>query len=262
MDDRAAVGSRPGYWFPLVLLGFGLLGLLGWDSVTVTRWFAYTPDPFDHGFVSPAPLVAEGLSTSTTIAGRFETAWYPMRDWPWAALVIATLVATVIWYGRRAGRPVRTRVALALGCGVGASTCYVAAGIADAVPDPAGLLTSVGLPLFGLGALAGVWAYLERGPWRRKATVISAACLAVGVGAVLGAWSPGLLEPVLIVGGLLVLARLEHSRLLVVVAAAVLVAMLVFRFGTLSTLVPAVIVLAAAIVALTRHDRPPEAAAP
>jgi hypothetical protein len=78
--------------------------------------------------------------------------------------------------------------------------------------------------------------------------------LVVGVGTVLGAWSPGLLEPVLIAAGLVALAWYERSRLLVLVAGAVLAALVVIPDGTLSTLVPAVIVLAAAIVALARRN--------
>jgi hypothetical protein len=77
---------------------------------------------------------------------------------------------------------------------------------------------------------------------------------------VLGAWSPGLLDPVIIAGGLLILARYERSRLLAVVAVAVLVAMVVFPVGMLSTLIPAVMMLAAAIVALVRQSGAPEPA--
>ena len=81
----------------------------------------------------------------------------------------------------------------------------------------------------------------------------SAICLLVGTGTVLGAWAPGLLEPVVITGGLLALARFERSRLLAVVALLVLAAMLVFPVSTLSMLVPAMVVLAAAITVLVRQ---------
>jgi hypothetical protein len=137
---------------------------------------------------------------------------------------------------------------------------YVVVGMADTTTDPVKLVTSVGLPLIGLGVLATAWAYFRLGPWRRAAALISAACLVVGVGTVLGAWSPGLLDPVIIAGGLLILSWYERSRLLAVVAVAVLVAMMVFPVGMLSTLIPAVMILAAAIVALVRQSGAPEPA--
>ena len=64
MGARAAVGGRPGYWFPLVLLGFGLLGLLGWHSVRPDQgfgWFAYAPArTYDTGTVEETVLVRQG----------------------------------------------------------------------------------------------------------------------------------------------------------------------------------------------------------
>lgn len=262
MGDRAASGGRYGYWFPLVLLGFGLLGLLGWDSVRASQdfgWFSYTPmssDPvhLDTAILSPgADYQARAVS--------FNLTQYPMRDWPWAVLVTTTLVATVAWYGwraRRADGSVRGHVALAVGCGILVPAGHVVVGMADTTADPAKLVTSVGLPLIGLGVLAAAWACFRLGPGRRAAALISAACLVVGVGTVLGAWSPGLLDPVIIAGGLLTLARFERSLLLAVVAVAVLVAMVVFPVGMLSTLIPAVMMLAAAIVALVRQSGPPQ----
>jgi hypothetical protein len=186
-----------------------------------------------------------------------------MRDWPWAVLVTTTLVATAAWYGwraRRAGGSVRGHVALAVGGGIVVPTGYVVVGMADTTTDPAKLVTSVGLPLIGLGVLAMAWAYFRLGPGRKAAALISAACLVVGLGTVLGAWSPGLVDPVIIAGGLLALARFEHSRLLAAVAVAVLLVMAVFPVGTLSTLIPAVILLAAAIVAVVRQSGAPEPA--
>lgn len=112
-------------------------------------------------------------------------------------------------------------------------------------------MPSVGLPLVVLGVLAGL--YYRLGPRRRMAAVTSAVCLGAGVAVVLGAWSPGLLDPVLIAAGLLVLARFERSRLVAVVAVPVLVALLVVPDGTLRMLVPAVVVLVAAIAALVRR---------
>lgn len=245
MGDRAATGR--GYWFPLVLLGFGLLAMLGWDSVPDHGWFAYAPSPDGMG--------EYGVGNSVVLV-RFEQDQYPPRDWPWPVLVTATFVATVAWYGWRAGDPVRRYVALALGGGVAILVGYVATGMADVAHDPAGFVSSVGLPLLALGAVAGAWARLRPGPGRRVAALISVSCLVVGVGTVLGTWAPGLYDPVVIAVGLFVLARLERSRLLAAVAAVVLVAMVVFPTGTLSTLLPAALTLAGAIVALAHQSRP------
>lgn len=238
-----------------MLLGFGLLGLLGWDSVAAREdWFAYAPLSSEPGYVveGHAQLtVYYDAPLSSGLAGS------PLRDWPWAVLITATLVGAVAWYAwraRRAGGSVRAHVALAVGGGIAVPACYVVAGAADAIGDTAGLVPSVGLPLLGLGALTGAWAYFLRGPWRRTAATISVVALVASVGTVLGAWSPGLLDPLLIASGLLVLARYERSRLLAVVAGTVLVALVVFPDGTASMLIPAVIVLATAIVALVRRN--------
>lgn len=245
------VGGRHGYWFPLVLLGFGLLGLLAWHGLRAGQdygWFAYTPPPPD---TEEHTLIVVTYSTWPQAGlGR-----YPLRDWPWAVLVTATLVATVAWYGwraRRAGGSVRTHVILAVGGGIAVLFCYAITGMAGSFTDPAGLVTSVGLPLLGLGAMAGAWAYVQR---RRVAAVVSIACLVAGVGIVLGAWAPGLLDPLVIAGGLLALARYERSRVLAVVAGVVLVVMVVFPDGAPSMLFPAVVTLATGVVVLARQHR-------
>jgi hypothetical protein len=251
MGDRAATEDRYGYWFPLAFLGFGLLGLLGWQSVTAARdmdWFAYAPqdtagaiDLHAYQFVASAPAVAGS--------------W--RQDRPWAVLVTTALVVAVAWYAwwtRRAGGSVRAHVALAVCGGIAVPACYVVAAAAGAIADPAAMVPSVGLPLVGLGLAAAGWAYFRLGRWRRTAAVTGVVCLTVGGGTVLGAWSPGLLTPVLLTGGLLALAWFERSRTLVVVAGAVLLALVLIPEGTLTTLVPAVVVLAAAIVALVRRS--------
>lgn len=263
MGERAVSGGRYGYWFPLVLLGFGLLGLLAWDSVAARAdlgWFAYAPlspetghdvDTIDTiGTIAQMSAYREEPLSSGLAGSR-------LRDWTWAVLVTVTLVGTVAWYARRArraGGSVRTHVALAVSGAIAVPACYAVAGAADVMADPAELVRSVGLPLLLLGALLGAAAYFRVGPWRRTAATIGVVCLVAGVGTVLGAWLPGLLAPVLIAAGLLAIARYERSRLLAVVAGTVFVALVVFPDGTLSTLIPAVVVLAAAIVTLVRRN--------
>jgi hypothetical protein len=242
----------------LVLLGFGLLGLLGWDSVRAGQdfgWFSYAPLPSDTGYVVQQNTLIAGSFAAGTPSGLGR---FPVQDEAWVVLVTVTLVATVAWYGwraRRAGRgSVRAHVALAVGGGIAVPAGYVAADVAGTVAEPAGLITSVGLPLIGLGGLAGAWAYFRLTRGRRAAVgMIGVGCLAVGVATMLGAWSPGLFLPVVVAGGLLALARFERSRLLALAAGTVLVAMAAFPAGTLSMLVPASVMLAAGIVALVRQ---------
>jgi hypothetical protein len=248
------VGDRAGYWFPLVLLGFGLLAMLGWDSEDF-GWFAYAPSSDGGTYLGTEQYVAR----NSVVLVRFEQGRYPPRDWPWPVLVTTTFVATVAWYGWRARRSADVStlryVALALGGGIAVLVGYAAAGIADVAEDPAGFVSSVGLPLLALGGVAGAWALSRHGPGRRVAALVSVGCLVVGLGTVLGTWSPGLYDPVVIAAGLFALARLERSRLLVVVAATALVAMVAFPTGTLSMLLPAAVALAGAIAALAYQGR-------
>lgn len=241
-------GGRRWYWFPLVLLGFGLLVLLGWDSIS---------DSQDYGWFAYAPATDENQLSlhSTVVVQRFEAQRYPMRDSGWAAVIVVVLVATTAWYAWRARENLRVHVTVAIAGVVGVVVCYLFAAVADASAD-AGVVTSVGLPLFGLGVMAGVWAYLRPGRARWLAATLATGCLAVAIGTALGVWAPGLVDPVLITGGLLVLARVERSRLLVAVAGVVLAAMVVFSTGTLSMLLPATLLLLAGVVALVRSHNP------
>jgi hypothetical protein len=249
--------GRVRYWFPLVFLGFGLLAMLGWESTPTTPedWFAYAPYTADEYLGTDQYTTDNSLTleTHSVSVATLSPGLYSMRDFPWTVLITATLVATMAWYGwraRRDGGSVRPYVMVAVCGGLAVPVAYVATGMAGAVADPAGTVTSVGLPLLGLGVLAGAWAYLRPGRWRRAAAMVSAACLLVGAGTVLGAWAPGLLDAVIVTGGLLALARFERSRLLALVAVLVLAAMLAFPVDTLGMLVPAMVVLAAAIVVL------------
>src|SRR3954447_6055900 len=244
------------YWFPLVLLGFGLLGVLASDIVRPAQdigWFAYSPLPAGSSYVDGDNVVTAVVRVGTPSS----LGWQPVQDWRWVLLVTATLVATMAWYGwrsRRAGDPAGEYVALAVGGGIAVPVGYVFADMTAAAADPAGVVTPVGLPLVVLGGLGVVWARTRLGTrWRAVVLAAGVGCLVVGLATVLGAWLPGLYLPVVITGGLLALARFERSRLLALVAVAVLGALLAFPHGELGALIPAVIVPAAAIAALVRR---------
>lgn len=260
MGDNVEAGRRREYWFPLMLLGFGLLGLLGWDSVRPPQefgWIAGDPLSYGSGYGVGGTDVATAFVSVTQTGLR----WIPRQDWTWVVLVTLTLVATMAWYGwraRRAGGSASAYVALAVSGGIAVPMGYAFAVLTAAAADPAGVVTAVGLPLVGLGALAVVWARARLTPrWRAVVVAIGIACLVMGLATVLAAWVPELFLPVTITVGLLALARFERSRPLALVAVAVLVALLVFPYGTLSTLIPAVIVLAAAVVTLARRPAVP-----
>jgi len=128
------------------------------------------------------------------------------------------------------------------------------------MPDEGDLVGSVALPLLGLGVLAG--AYHWFGSRRRVTAVLGAVFLLAGFSVLLGAWAYGQVDLLIITCGLLALARYERSRLVAVLSVVVLVALLAFPYGVLSTLVPAALVLAAAITALARQGRPQAGDAP
>jgi hypothetical protein len=157
-------------------------------------------------------------------------------------LLTVSLVGTVAWYAWRGGRPVWWYVAV--GGSAAIWLAYLIAGTEG--------LGQVGLSVLALGVVAG--AYFRFGPRRRTAAVISVLCLGAGAAVVLGSWWPELLDPVLTAGGLFALAWFERSRLVAVVACLVPAALLVFPAGMPRTLVPAVVVLVAAIVALVRRN--------
>ena len=231
MPGRTSGNGRYGYWFPLVLLGFGLLALLGWDGVATEDfgWFAYASA--SNEFEIYQDLTGLGIS------GYVSTA--PPKEW--AVLLTVSLVGTVAWYTWRDGRPVRTYLAVAVGGSASIWLAHLVAGTEG--------LGQVGLSLLALGVLAGAYFRLAAGR-RTVAAMVSVVCLGAGAAVVLGAWLPELLDPVLTAGGLLALAWFERSRLVAVVACLVPAALLVFPAGMLRVLVPAVVVLVAAIVAL------------
>lgn len=241
------MGRRHAYWFPLVLLGFGLLALLGWENAGPGQdfgWFAY--EPLDE------------ISLSNTVyVAYYQVTPYPSRGAVWAWLVVVALVGTAAWYAwqaRRAGEPVRPYVTAGIAGAAAVGACYLSAAVAGSA-DNTGVVTTVGLPLLGLAVVAGVWAYLRRGSAWRPPAMLGLGCVAVGLGVTLGDWAPGLVDPVLIAAGLLVLARLERSRLVAVAAGAALIAWIVVPTGVFTTLLPAALLLLAGVAALvTRHE--------
>src|SRR5690349_16124985 len=99
MGSRARGDER--YWFPLALLGFGLLALIGWENVRTA------------GNVRTATPGSQFHQDLTGISG-YEGALLLVlgaSPWEWAVLITVSLVGTVAWYAQR---PVWPSVAVAL----------------------------------------------------------------------------------------------------------------------------------------------------
>lgn len=224
----ASSDDRYGYWFPLVLLGFGLLALLGWEAVRVEgfEWVSYRPET-TTGYQFYATLT--GMEMSEDIVPLVIGA----APGPWTVLVTVCLGGTAAWY---ATRPWWRSVAVAAGGSAAIWLSYATDGLGE-----------LGLPLLVLGALAGAYFRLSR---RRAAAVAGIVSLGAGGALMLDSW---LFEPVLVGGGLLALAWFERSRLVAVVGCLVAAALLAFPDGMPRVLVPAMVVLGAAVVALVRR---------
>jgi hypothetical protein len=248
----------------LVLLGFLLLGLLGFDSVRSGRdfgWFAYQ-QPGQWYLSSdqyPGVIVGGAGQYSDAALLTFGLWPYPSRGWRWAVLVLVTFVATVIWYGWRARRAgaasTRSFVRLVLGGALAIVVANVFVAWAGSLPNPAELVTTVGLPVALLGVVAGL--YWRLGSGRRWVAMISLFCVFAGACSVLGWLAPPLVDPAIITGGLLGLAWLERSALLAFVAVAAFAGMVIFPAGVLSMLVPAMLLLGGAIAVLVRTAASP-----
>jgi hypothetical protein len=158
MGGRGVAGGPRAYWFPLVLLGFGLLALLGWTSVLQDYgWFAYAPQPAAADYLEYVDQETAVATAFISVEVPYSLGRFPVQDWTWALLVILTLVATAAWYGRRtrrAGGSVHAHVAIAVGGTVAVPVGYVAAGLGAVADESGALITSVALPLVVLGALA------------------------------------------------------------------------------------------------------------
>jgi hypothetical protein len=256
VTEATGRGDRYGYWVPLVLLGFGLLGLLGVSLARpVPFWFAYTPMA-ETQILSVGQYTVSGVRYGEAVLWS-DTWQYPPRGWSWAVVVLGTFVATAAWYGWRARRAVPwRRTVLFAGVGVVAiALLYLTVAVADTMPDRGELVSAVGVPMALFGAIAGAWWYFRSGPGRTVAAALALFAVFVGAGTVLGALAPALTDPVIIAVGLLGLARVERSLLLAGVAVASFVAMVTLPAGTLDTLIAALVLLVGGIAALVLRGR-------
>ncbi|AXB43916.1 hypothetical protein [Amycolatopsis albispora] len=253
--------GRRDYWLPLALIGFLLLAALafapredfGWfayapqgENVAVAQLYAYTGDQGLVALESPQPFTAFG-------------------DWPVGALLVFAL--TVAWYVFRAKpRPSPWRVALLVAGGIAAIMVLSIFGAASwSLIDESGFVTTFVLPLGGLGLLGLAWAYFGTGRGRTVAGWLGGVLAGLAASMLLAMALPGMDDLLVYTAGLLVLAWLERSLLLVVITVAAVV-------GSLEVipappgLVPGLVLLAGAIAALVtrrgqwRGERPADTA--
>lgn len=207
--------GRP--WFPLALLGFGLLAMVVF-SVGYSQWFDYGPySAADGGWQST------GLGTGGVGGTAYATAvrvsadtWGPVTTWgpnvkyastTWLVLNIEMLLGTVVFFAvraRRRGKPIRTWTLVALLAG--------------------------GPPAILLADLTLYWELKLDGDLR---------------------------GPLMTTAGLLLLAWLERSRLVLAVAVLFALVDVVVLGGVTGVLAAAAVVFAGAFAVLLRTPRRP-----
>jgi hypothetical protein len=203
--------GRP--WFPLALLGFALLAMVGY-SLGYGSWFAWTPlDEIHQQGLGTGEVGGTGYATTQAVmfastAARHAVSWGPgihAESSAWLVVNIGVYLGTVVFYAvrsRRRGTPIRRRWLVALMLG-----------------GPVAIL---------LLDLTAFWELRLDGDVR---------------------------GPLLAACGLLVLAWLERSRLLLVVAVLFALADVVLVTGMAGALLAAAILFAGAFVTLLRTPR-------
>jgi hypothetical protein len=217
--------GRYAYWLPLVLLGFLILSGIVLTSADHHHadWFAYTP--LDGRYLSPGGWYGTGtggmvgtgfgVGEQHTVVGMSFGSHISLFPWGyWFAGVLMIFLATVVWYGWRSGRK-RAFLWIAACGSIAVAGFLFTLGIVDARPE---LRPTIGGSLVALGICAGAWVYFRLGPGGKFATALSATSLATGAGVLLAGVAPAVADELIVVCGLLVLAWLERSRLLAVVA--------------------------------------------
>lgn len=228
-------------WFPLVLLGFLMLG--GLFLANGTKSHALT-------MFRPLSDIVRQPDSNTLIAvsvGSTPTTMHPEEYW--SIGIAAVFLATVFWYARGVSR--RFLLVAAYGL-VAFILFYLTIAMVEGQED---LGPTIGGSFVAIGAAAGAWVYFRLGPGQLGVTAISVVCLSIGVSALVIGHVPLLAEHLIVLTGLLVLAVWERSPLLAVVAAGFLAVAWMFPSGTTGLALAAVVLFlggAAAVLATRR----------
>jgi hypothetical protein len=240
----------------LVLLGFLILG----GVVLQSQAHDWRPYPVSGGyqiateFYGPGTGGMSGIglsSSNTVVAIRFtdHPRLFP-QDY-WLIGVLAVFLATVVWYGWRSGRT-RAFVWVAL-CGMVAVASFLL--IQVIVENNPELGTTIGGSLAAIGICAAAWVYFTLGPGEKVVTAVSVVGLSLGGGILLAGVAPVVSEELIVVSGLLVLAWLERSRLLAVIAVAFFVVAWIFLPGVSGLALSAGVLLLGGIASLLLRKR-------
>ncbi|MBN6041527.1 hypothetical protein [Amycolatopsis sp. 195334CR] len=253
--------NRRDYWVPLLLAAVALLAAVVFVPRTDFGWFAYAPQG--------EPLMVQSLyayaDSGALVALQSPQPFSAFGRWPVAALLV--FAVTVAWYVFQAkSRPSAWRVALLVAGGAAAILVLSAFGGASWTSiDESGFLTTFVLPLGGLGLCGLAWAYFGTGRGRKVAGWTGAVLTGLVASMLLAMALPDLGDLLVYVVGLLVLAVLERSLLLAVVALLVVVGSLEM-IPAPPGLVPGLVLLTGAIAALVtrrgqwRGERPADTA--
>ncbi|MEU3274177.1 hypothetical protein ABZ639_25335 [Saccharomonospora sp. NPDC006951] len=257
--------DRYDFWFPLALLGFVLLGLAATVS-TATRdfgWFAYAPA---GGSLEPRAATGGGIALAELRAVNVDAGTPFAGTWTVIAGLISIFLVVVAWYvarARRQGaplRPLRISVVVLAGSAEIGLGYVVLRELGDAL-DKSPFAAALALPLLLLAGCAGAGAYFLRGVWRRVVLAIGGVLLLVLATAVLAPHTED--GPMLLVlaSGLLTMAWLHRSVLLVSLTVLFLASGATASIAEPEHFVlPAGVLLAGAIAALVlrgRQEAPP-----
>lgn len=252
--------DRRDYWVPLLLTAVALLAAVVFAPRTDFGWFAHAPQGEN---VMIAQLYA--YSSDALVALESPQPFEAFGQWPVAALLVFAL--TVAWYVYRANsRPSPWRVALLVAGGAAAILVLSAFGGAswDSI-DESGFLATFVLPLGALGLCGLAWAYFGTGRGRKAAGWTGGVLVGLVASMLLAMALPDLGDLLIYTIGALVLAWLERSLVLVVVALLVVVGSLEM-IPAPPGLVPGLVLLTGAIAGLVtrrgqwRGERPADTA--
>ncbi|TKG66695.1 hypothetical protein [Prauserella endophytica] len=248
--------ERYDYWFPLALLGFGLLGAITVRPAAGFGWFAYQPGN------ERRYLTSVSYAEPADVEAGFHVARWSTDGWQVHVAIAGLFLATVGWYAaraRKAGTPWPTTriVAVAAGGALAVEGAYLGLTHVPKVLTDGASAAALSLPLALLGLVSLAGAYFLRGTWRRVTGVLAVVLLGVAVGAVVLPSADEAAAVIVLSAALFLLAWLHRSVLLGGVAALFL---LTGGAGSAADpaalVVPAAVSLLGAMVALVLRARP------
>lgn len=236
--------GRHRLWFPLVLLGFLMLG-----GLVVADARSRSAAQLWPLWQNAKPLAPD--SNTVVVIGFGSTSMTMQPEEYWSIGLAVVFLATLVWYALGSGR-VRDSVLIGLSGLVGLLLFYLTMAMVHGDPD---LGPTIGGSLLAIGAAAGAWVYFRLGPGQLGVTAISVVCLSIGASALVIGHVPLFAEHMIVLSGLVALAVRERSPLLAVVAALFLAVAWLYPFGATGLALTAVVLFlggAAAILTARR----------